>query len=150
MNDLMKRITTNIHAEYLKTMGFKKNRQRFCLTSTNYIVHLDFQSSSWNTLRISSIFYLNIGVQFTDLPPNPYWTGIPDTHWAGRIHSLVSSAPHQWKCDEKTDIQSLIREIAGLITQGLTEIQKRATDMKQEYLVYKAEVDEKVRTGRPN
>ncbi|MEP6896698.1 MAG: DUF4304 domain-containing protein [Chloroflexota bacterium] len=83
---------SEFHKTHLKPLGFKKVRRTFSRDMGSYWERFNFQGSDSNGIN-GWKFYLNVGVEFKDLPAESYWAGFPNTHWTSRIEGLVKNSP---------------------------------------------------------
>jgi hypothetical protein len=79
---------SELHRNHLKQLGFKKVRHTFSRDAGDYGERINFQGSAWNFSNEPWDFYINVGMEFKDLPAREYWTLLPHTHWSRRIGEL--------------------------------------------------------------
>ena len=119
-------------------MASARAGEPFSLEGGGYDLRFNFQGSNSNGLYASWQFFINTGVEFEDLEPEPFWSFFAHTHWAGRIEDVVAGSPQDWRYDLDTDRDSLAEELAGLIGQATANVSSDIERMRSEYLVKKA------------
>jgi hypothetical protein len=90
MQELLKRLLSELHAAYFKPNGFTKERQRFRRDVDEVMQEVDFQSSAWNSSGGPVTFYVNIRAGFADILMND---GKPALTGHARLPGLVPGAP---------------------------------------------------------
>ena len=101
-----------LHRDHLKPLGFRKVRHTFSRKRAGYTERFQFQGSAWNDSTGPWHFYINVGVEFEDLPPRKPSRDFPGTHAWARIDRLVAHAPTEFDlpADRQDDYARLIAE----------------------------------------
>lgn len=123
-----------LHSEQLKPLGFHKSGHTISRALPGYHERFNFQGSAWNEAGIGWRFYINVGVEFTDLPPEPLWWYFPHAHWAGRAEQLVPSAPRQWECSEAFDLAALKNALRQVILEASRALSVQHGTLRAAYL----------------
>jgi len=123
-----------LHSEQLKPLGFRKSGHTISRALPGYHERFNFQGSAWNGAESGWRFYINVGVEFTDLAPEPLWWYFPHTHWADRAERLVPSASHQWECSEATDLAALKNALLQVILEASAALTVQHGSLRAEYL----------------
>jgi len=127
-------LISELHAEFLKPIAFRKNGRTVSRDRGSYWERFNFQSSQWNGAGGSWRFYVNVGMEFKDLPPRRRWSYCANTHWACRLEQLVPEAPHQWEFDDATDRAAVKQTLAHLLMQASGTLAGRADALRTEYV----------------
>jgi hypothetical protein len=127
-------LLSELHAELLKPLGFRKTGHTISRGMQGYDERFNFQGSSWNSSGLRWRFYLNCGIEFTDLPPERQWSYFPHTHWAGRAGQLVPTAPSEWEYGPATDPTALKKQLHAIVLEGSRQFALRATSLRASYL----------------
>jgi hypothetical protein len=120
MQEILKSLLADLHTDYFKPNGFKKERQRFRRIVELVIHEVDFQSSQWNSEGSPITFYVNISVGFTDIPMQD---GKPAMKGTGRIGRIVSNAPSQFDITF-LNYNSVRNELLVFLPQVFSELPK--------------------------
>lgn len=135
MKEWLDQFLSDFHRAYLKKLGFKKVRRTFSRDMGSHWERFNFQGSTSNYPDHDDWrFYLNVGVEFTDLEPGRNWSYFPHTHWAGRMETVVSSAPSAWTYKPNTDRERLMRELASHILKASQKMAAEAAGLRNYYL----------------
>ena len=126
MQEIIKRLLTDLHADYFKPSGFTKERQRFWREIDSVMQEVDFQSSQWNSADSPITFYVKISVGFTDIPMRD---GKPALTGAGRIGGLVSDAPAQFDLTP-ISYDSIRSQLLVFLPQAFSELPKHYDDIR--------------------
>lgn len=126
MQEILKRLLTDLHADYFKPSGFTKERHRFRRTIDYTMQELEFQSSQWNSEDGPVTFYVNISVGFTDIPMKD---GKPALTGKGRIGGLVSDAPAQFDITPG-NYESIRSQLLAFLPQALSELPRHYNDIR--------------------
>ncbi|MGB4812658.1 MAG: DUF4304 domain-containing protein [Methylophilaceae bacterium] len=124
---------SDLHKAHLKSLGYKKIRHTFSRELPDYIERVQLQGSAWNSSGKSWLFYINIGIQFSDLPRSELDRDFPNTHAHGRIGSIVKSETSFFELTEKNSNEMLII-IAGLLVEASAALKNMALDQRLKYL----------------
>jgi hypothetical protein len=125
---------SELHAEHLKPLGFRKTGHTISRAMQGYHERFNFQGSSWNSSGVKWRFYLNCGVEFTDLPSERQWSYFPHTHWAGRAEQLVPTAPLEWDYGPATDPMALKAQLHALVLDVSRQFGRRTASLRVSYL----------------
>ena len=134
MKSWLPTLLSELHRESLKPQGYRKERRTFVRDCGAYKERYNFQGSSWNGTGVKWRFYLNVGLEFTDLEPRQIWSYFANTHWATRIPSVVPEAPHWWDYSEQTDRAEIKKELAQLICRASEGLKVEASNIRNRYL----------------
>jgi hypothetical protein len=134
MKNWLNDVLAELHKENLKPLGFTKVRHTFSRDCGTYWERFNFQGSTWNGTGVKWRFYINVGIEFKDLNPNPHWSYFSHTHWAARVDKLASSAPEEWDYDASTDREELKVQLAQLIVEASRTLRSRTERIRREYL----------------
>ncbi len=126
MQDLLKRLLSDLHTAYFQACGFKKQRQRFRRDVDNVMQEVDFQSSSWNSMGEPIRFYVNIRVGFADIPMTD---GKPELTGTSRLPGLVLNAPAHYDLTP-TEYDRIRSELLAFLPQALAELPKHYEDVR--------------------
>ena len=130
-------LLSEFHREVLKPQGYRKEGKTFVRDCGSYKERYNFQGSSWNGSGVKWRFYLNVGLEFTDLEPERNWSYFANTHWATRIRSVVPDAPRWWEYSEKTNRAEIKKELAHLIGRASESLKAEASNTRSEYVAKK-------------
>lgn len=114
MSDVADRFFSDLHRGHLKPAGFKKQRRTFIRGSSGFIERFQFQGSQWNDRSRPWVFYINVGLQFPDLPRMEPDKDFPHTHASDRIERFLAVSEERWELTEE-NYQALIVRMASLI-----------------------------------
>ena len=103
-----------------------------------YFLRFHFQGSTSNGLFETWRFYINVGVEFQDLEPEPWWSYFAHTHWADRIRQVVPDAPEDWRYNEATDRSVLANEVSSLLPLATEQVAENIEQIRHDYLVKRA------------
>jgi uncharacterized protein (DUF2461 family) len=118
---------------WLKEKEFRKNRQTFSRDRGPYWERFHFQASSQNNRSVSRWrFYVNVGIEFKDLPKQLRWSLFPNTHWSSRINHLVPEAPYHWEYDLQTDRQLLALSLIVLVESASVVMAKEIHEIRRQ------------------
>ncbi len=95
MQDILKRMVTELHKACFKPNGFKKTGGRFLRTDGVARQKLQFSSSRWNSADGPVQFSIYIWLEFTDITHeegSPY-SGLPLSTYIAHLYALVPEAP---------------------------------------------------------
>lgn len=130
MNTEISALLSMLHKEWLKPAGFRKQRNVFFRQHEQHIERFSFQISARPG---QGAFFLNCGIEFLDEPFVVPWIFLKDTHWGGRIRSVVANTPMDWFYNDATDLNLLATELAGLILQASERFLSRLDYYRAEY-----------------
>lgn len=119
------RFFSELQKQYLKQLGYKKERRTFSRETPEYIERIQFQGSQWNSSGEPWRFYINVGVQFRDLPRRQPDRDFPNTHAHGRIETLVSMGGGYFDLTEQ-NIEGMLEKISTLVTKASSALPKAA------------------------
>jgi len=108
---------SDLHRQYLKPAGYHKVRHNFSRVGEGYVEHFGFQGSAFNDSSSSWRFYINVGVEFPDLPRARV-----------RISDVLPDAPHEYDLPEP-DHSAFARLIAGLLTSASDRIAEQRSEI---------------------
>jgi hypothetical protein len=95
MQDILKRLVTELHAACFKPNGFKKTGGSFIRTDGVARQTLKFSSSRWNSANSPVSFSIHIWLAFTDITydaGSPF-AGSPLSTYISHLYALVPEAP---------------------------------------------------------
>ena len=134
MKSWLPTLLSELHREILKPQGYRKEGKTFVRDCGPYKERYNFQGSSWNGTGVKWRFYLNVGLEFTDLEPERDWSYFANTHWATRVRGVVPEAPKQWDYSEKTNRAEIKKEIAQLICRASEGLKAEASNIRNQYI----------------
>jgi hypothetical protein len=111
--------TALLHREYLKPIGFRKNRRTF---SREHEIHIDryqLQASAWNTEGMPWTFYLNCGITFIGLPRREQDRDFPLAHASMRAEYFTDLALSQYDVTYERmaliaeNVRDVVNEVSG-------------------------------------
>jgi hypothetical protein len=106
---------SDLQKQYLKKLGYKKERHTFYREYPEYIERIQFQGSPWNSADTPWRFYINVGVQFRDLPRRQPDRDFPNTHAHSRIEKVVPDSDPYFDLCKDGSLDMLVK-IAGLVS----------------------------------
>ena len=124
---------SEFHKTQLKPAGFKKIRHTFSRDMGLYWERFNFQGSDSNGIN-GWRFYLNVGVEFKEIPPEKYWSGFPNTHWSTRSEFLVQNSPKEWMYGIYTDKENLSKKLSEVIHVASKVMANNLNKIRREYL----------------
>jgi hypothetical protein len=122
----------NLHHERLKAQGYKKARYTFSREMYGYTERIQFQGSSWNNLDNPWSFYINLGVEFADLPPRTPCRDFPGTHCWTRIEHIVPGAPSEYDLPE-TPTAVFAAELAAYLDCASRQVARQIRRIRRRY-----------------
>ena len=126
MQELLKRMLTELDTAYFKPNGFTKKRQRFRREVDSVMQEVEFEASQWNSSGGPVKFYVNISIGFSDIPMKD---GKPALTGMGRIHRIASGAPAQFDLTPVNN-DSIRSQLLALLPQALSELPKHYEDVR--------------------
>jgi len=138
VKDWLINFLSDLHQTRLKPLGYRKNEKTFSKDMGVYWLRFNFQSSRSNGLSDTWEFFINIGVEFKDLEPEPWWSFFAHTHWASRIDEVIPDAPANWRYHLSTNRDDLAQEITELLVKATGGMAKDIEHIRDEYIVKKA------------
>ena len=111
------RFFSELQKQHLKQLGYKKERRTFSRELPEYIERIQFQGSQWNSADTPWRFYINVGIQFRDLPRRHPDRDFPNTHAHGRIENLVSTGGGFFELTEQ-NAKEMLENISTLVTKA--------------------------------
>lgn len=126
-------LLSTLHARRLKNQGFRKKGRTFSRDMGAYWERLNFQGSAQNYPSAAKWrFYVNVGVEFKDLPKQLRWSLFPNTHWAKRINQIIREANDVWEYDLETDQDQLIQSLASVIDRAGAEVASQIDEIRRQ------------------
>jgi hypothetical protein len=125
---------SELHRNHLKQLGFKKVRHTFSRDAGDYWERINFQGSAWNNSNEPWDFYINVGVEFKDLPERKYWALLPHTHWSRRIGEIVKDAPGGYEIAPNKNEVELATQIVIHIQKASATISLNIADIRSSYI----------------
>lgn len=119
------RFFSALQKQHLKQRGYKKERRTFSRETPEYIERIQFQGSQWNSSGEPWRFYINVGIQFRDLPLRQPDRDFPNTHAHGRIETLVSTGGGFFELTEQ-NTEEMLKKISALATRASNALPKIA------------------------
>jgi hypothetical protein len=126
MQETLKHLLADLHADYFKPSGFTKERQRFRRTVDLAMQEVEFQSSSWNSAGDPITFYVNISVGFTDIPKRDGKLVLRGT---GRIRGFVTGAPADFRLTPSS-YESIRSQLLTFLPKAMSELPKHYEDIR--------------------
>lgn len=127
MDPFVKEFFSSLHSAYLKPSGYSKERFTFSRDVGAYIERIQFRGSAWNSAGEPWRCYINVGLQFKDIPPRSPDRDFPRTHAWGRIESIVD-APPQFDISTES-AAALAPEINALVVAASAALSKLAIEL---------------------
>lgn len=131
MAPYVKEFFSSLHNTYLKPAGYSKERFTFSRDAGAYIERVQFQGSTWNAAGESWRFYINVGLQFKDIPPRSPDRDFPRTHVWERIGNIVD-APSQFDISVES-ATILASEVNAFIVSASAVISRLAVEVNVKY-----------------
>ncbi|MEO5916601.1 MAG: DUF4304 domain-containing protein [Luteolibacter sp.] len=128
MQHLLKLLLIDLHTGYFKVNGFKKVRNKFLRELDGVIQEVEFQSSRWNTKGEAAVFYVNVGITFTDIATAEGTRG--GRHGDGRMPGLIPGLPPQYELIE-TNLGVVRDELIANFPMLLEVIPSHYEDVRQ-------------------
>jgi len=115
MQDILKRLVTELHVACFKPNGFKKTGGNFLRTDGLAIQKLQISSSRWNSANSPVQFSIYIWLAFTDITydgDSPF-AGSPLSTYISHLYALVPNTPpfFDLTADNYESIKSQLLEI---------------------------------------
>jgi len=118
---------SELHRNHLKQLGFKKVRHTFSRDMGEYWERINFQGSAWNFSNEPWMFYINVGIEFKDLPEGSSIL-FSHTHWKRRIEEIIEKADDTYQITPGNNEDELGAQLATYIQ---TASQIIASDIKK-------------------
>jgi len=125
---------SELHRNHLKQLGFKKVRHTFSRDAGDYWERINFQGSAWNNSNEPWDFYINVGIEFKDLPERVYWSLLPHTHWSRRIRDIVENAQGSYEIAPNKNELELAEQIAAHIQKASEIIASDIANIRSSYI----------------
>jgi len=128
--EIASKFFSDLHRSYLKGKGYRKQRHTFTRDHPGFTERVQFQGSAWNSSGSPWRFYINVGVQFRDLPPRLPDRDLPGTHCWARIESLVPEAPSEFELTSQqhqisADLVRLVEMASQRVAQQIDAVRER-------------------------
>jgi hypothetical protein len=106
MRPLVKKFIAELYQSKLRGCGFRKTYHTFSRKESSYVEYFEIQGSAWNLPEKPWRFYINVSVDFPDLPEleRVYH------HASCRIEAIVNTAASEYDLSEET-YQTLLTDI---------------------------------------
>jgi len=114
---------SDLHRLYLKPRGYRKVRHSFSRAMDGYAEQFEFQGSSFNDASRPWRFYINVRVEFPDVPHRP----------PVRIESVVSGAPKEFDLPAP-HADTFVSEIAGLLASASDQVASQLPEIRQAFI----------------
>jgi hypothetical protein len=131
MSEKVKAFFSQLHADYLKPWGFRKQRHTFTRDLVGYSEVVQFQGSSFNLAILPWRFYVNFGIRFHDLSPRSPDRDLPGTHCWTRIRAILPDAPAYF--DLGTDDAGFVGGIANLVQDASKRVALEIDSLRRLY-----------------
>jgi hypothetical protein len=141
LKDWLPNFLSEFHRSQLKPLGFKKERRTFWRDMGAYRECFNFQGDEFNGVA-GWRFYLNVGVEFGDLPAREHWSGFPHTLWTARSDVLIPGSPKEWKYDADTETIVLACTLRQVTTEASRAVAGEIDQIRERVLA-------ESRKGRP-
>lgn len=122
---------SELHRHHLRAKGYRKERRVFSRDHAEFTERVQFQGSSWNSSGSPWVFYVNVGVQFRDLPRRRPDRDLPHSHCWARIESIVPDAPQEFEFG--SDDERLAGKLVHLLDLAHAEVSRRLSDLRERY-----------------
>jgi len=126
MEAFVKNFFSVLHRDHLKPRGYTKERFTFSRDAGEFVERVQFQGSQWNSAGEPWQFYINVGVQFKDLPPRSPDRDFPRTHAWSRIENIVPGIPAKYQVSPTT-VAALASELNTLLAQASASVSALAS-----------------------
>ena len=124
-----------LHRTRLKPLCFKKVRRTFSRDRGQYWERFNFQGSAANCPGAEDWrFYINVGVEFKNVPLRRDWSYFAQTHWAARLESVIPAAPSVWKYNEWTDEAEMAEKLETFMLEASAKIAAHLDGIHAHYL----------------
>jgi hypothetical protein len=108
-------VASELYQSHLKALGFRKERSTFTRHRNGYVELFHISGSQWNAGDEPWLFYLEVGVQFDEIPPRAGARGIwRRVHALGRIGKLVPGAPESFEVNSSS-VAPVSQDLAALV-----------------------------------
>jgi hypothetical protein len=132
-----------VHTAVFKPAGFTRVRHTFSRKEDGYLVAFQFQGSDWNDSTRPWTFYLNAGIQFSDIPRRTPDRDFPTIHtWIRVSYMLANDALPSYQVDEDhldllvERIRSIVHDVRTYFGTRHQFIRERYLERPQAFLVY--------------
>ena len=132
MNQAGKSFLAALHALHMKPRGYTKVRGTFSKSGVGYVNRIMIQGSAWNTDAEKCRFYINCGMEFSDLPPRVPARDFPGTHCWARSDVIMPGTPSEF--DYEIGHSDFILEVATLISKVSSIVERRWPQYREDYL----------------
>lgn len=132
MRDSVTQFFSSLHREHLKAQGYKKVRHTFSRALDGFVERIQFQGSDWNDADSPWRFYINFGVEFSDLPPRTPCRDFPATHCWTRIEHIVPDAPKQYDLPDASTA-AFAGELAGYLDCASRQVARQIRQIRSSY-----------------
>ena len=132
MRESVKNFFSVLHQRYLKPNGFKKVRHTFSREHAHYTERFQFQGSAWNDSASPWRFYINVGVEFHNIPARVPSRDFPSTHCWTRIERLLSDAPSEYDLLE-LNTEQFASHIAGYLESASMVVAREIQQIRKSY-----------------
>jgi hypothetical protein len=122
MQDILKRLVTELHEACFKPNGFKKIGGRFLRTDGLARQKLMFSSSRWNSANGPVSFSIHIWLAFTDITyddSSPF-SGSPLSTYISHLYELVPEAPPHYDLTAD-NYESIKNQLLVILPRALLE-----------------------------
>jgi hypothetical protein len=117
---------SDLHAQFLKPLGFRKSARYFSRQCDGYgqcdgnVEAYQPEGSGWNAGEEPWLFHLTVRVRFDDVPPVDAAHPLA-YHAAGRIERLIPSAPRTFelRSENRVALLSTVRDIIVMASDAL-------------------------------
>jgi hypothetical protein len=116
---------SELQKQYLKPLGYKKERHTFFREHAEYIERIQCQGSPWNSSDSPWRFYINVGIQFHNLPRRQPDRDFPNTHAHSRIEKLIPNSEPYFELTENNS-HEMLSKIADLLSVASGELTNAA------------------------
>ena len=127
---------SEFHRQHLKSLDFKKVRHTFSRDKGVYIERFNFQGSDWNTSNDGDpwLLYINVGVEFKDLPARTPCADFTRTHWWQRIEDVAPDAPNSYDLRFPVDIEATGSVLITHMQNASNNLSDHITKIRRLYL----------------
>ena len=132
MNQAGKSFLASLHALHMKPRGYTQARSTFSKPGVGYVNRIMIQGSAWNTAAKECRFYINCGMEFSDLPPRVPARDFPRTHCWARSDVLMPDTPSEF--DYEIGDSDLVAEVAALISKVSSIVERKWPQYREDYL----------------
>ncbi|MGD9561433.1 MAG: DUF4304 domain-containing protein [Pyrinomonadaceae bacterium] len=125
---------SELHKNHLKALGYRKVRRTFSRDMGGYVERFNLQAS-WNAPGLKQwSYFVNVGVEFNDLPKKENWFGQPNVHWSQRIESILENVRDIGRYSERSNPTEQAIKLARYISESSEIVGKEILGIREHSL----------------